>query len=61
MNDKIDKLTFWIGKLVTQVTQKRQSKPFKARMYQGRGRPLNNSGRGDQNYDERKRNYSWNK
>ena len=33
------------------------SMPFKPKVYQGRGRPLNNFSRGDQRYNNRNRSY----
>ena len=45
IGDKINKLASVLGKL---STQNRQSKPFKQRIYQGRGQPLKNSGIEDQ-------------
>ena len=44
-NDKMDKLTFLIGKLATQFTPNRQSKPLKPRVSQSRGRLLYNFSR----------------
>ena len=45
MGAMADKLISMLGKF---STQNRQSKPFKRRVYKGRGQPLTNSGRGDQ-------------
>ena len=42
---KIDRLTSMIGKL---ITQHKLSKPFKPRVYQGKGQSLINSRRADQ-------------
>ena len=41
-----------LGKLYTRNSQ---SKLFKARVYQGRGHPLKNLGRGDQYYNNKNR------
>ena len=49
---KIDKVTSMLGKLSTQNSQ---LKLFKPRIYQNRGRPLTNSGRGD-HYNNKNRN-----
>ena len=40
MNEKIDKLASLIGNPPSQVTQNRQLRPFKSRVYQGKGRLL---------------------
>ena len=53
MNDKIDKLTSFIGNLGTQVTQNRQLRLFN----QGSGRPLNNFSRGNWRYNDGNRGY----
>ena len=61
VNDKFGKLTSFIGRLATQATQNIHSRPFKSRVYQGRGRPLSNFERGDLNYNDRNGNYRCNK
>ena len=45
---KIDKHTIIIGRI---STQQEQSKPFKPRLYQGKGQSFINLGRGDQYYN----------
>ena len=50
---KIDNLTSMLGNL---STQNGQPKPFKPQVYQGRGWPLTNSGRGDQCHINNNRN-----
>ena len=54
----IDKLTSILGNL---STQNRQSKPFKPRVYQGRGQPLTDSGGHDQYYYNKNRNKFYDK
>ena len=49
----IEKLTSMLGKL---STENRQLKPFRPRVYQGRGQHLTKSGRGDQYYNNKNRN-----